>query len=229
MTKNQPPATANLFGEHRPETPSETFHLAYIDGGSRGNPGPAAYAVIVQSPDGRAIFELGKYIGRETNNVAEYYGLIAALDYATANGIRRLHVRSDSELMVRQMQGSYRVKSTELRPLHERALKLARSLERFRIEHVRREQNAEADRLVNLALDRTGTRGPAIGPSASQPVSGGRDLGGARNDNQEKPEKETARRVRAHYVGGVLVPFEPLDLPEGAEVTFELRTLPVKS
>ena len=130
-------------------------HVAYVDGASRGNPGPAAYAVVLQGPGGQTQFEIGKYFGRATNNVAEYYALIAALDAAQSRGIKRLLVRSDSELLVRQMQGRYKVKSADLKPLHERAQKLARGFGYFAIEHVPREQNSEADALANRALDET--------------------------------------------------------------------------
>src|SRR5438445_798630 len=144
-----------LFGA--PERPANIF-VAYVDGASRGNPGPASYAVILRGPDGATRFEAGKYIGRATNNVAEYYGLITALDYAAAQGIERLLVRSDADLLVRQMQGRYKVKSPDLRPLYERARKLARGFAYFAMEHVPREQNRKADELANVALDRTGSR-----------------------------------------------------------------------
>jgi ribonuclease HI len=219
----QIPGTAKLFSDANADSPSESFYVAYVDGASRGNPGPAAYALVLQSPDGKTVFELGKYIGRETNNVAEYYGLISALDYATANGINRLHVRSDSELMVKQMHGSYRVKSAELRPLHEHASKLARGLEKFRIEHVPREQNREADRLANLALDRTEVRKTAVSTEGGPVKSPRPETLTSRELQQQGQRQPVTRRVRAHYVAGVLVPFEPLDLPEGAEVSFDLR------
>src|SRR6185437_11033606 len=138
-----------LFSE--PERPANV-HIAHVDGASRGNPGPASYPVVLYGPDGKTKFQVGKYLGRATNNVAEYYGLITALDYALSQGIDRLLVRSDSELMVRQMQGRYKVNSADLKPLHERARKLSRGLAHFAIEHVRREQNREADELANIAL-----------------------------------------------------------------------------
>src|SRR5271169_3826317 len=120
MPRPHPPSSSNLF--HEPEQP-KNVHIANVDGASRGNPGPASYAVIVRGPDGKMVFEVGKYLGRATNNVAEYYALITALDYATAQRIERLLVRSDSELLVLQMQGRYKVKSPDLRPLFERAHK----------------------------------------------------------------------------------------------------------
>jgi ribonuclease HI len=170
--------------------------------------------MIVYAPDGKLVFQIGKYLGRETNNVAEYHALIAALDYAASQGHARLRVHSDSELLVRQMQGRYKVKSPDLRPLYERASKLARSLEYFGVQHVPREMNRDADRLANEALDKTGSR--AFSPPQADAESG-------------KVKTETSRakpetiRVRANYVNGVLVPCEPLELPEGTEVSFELR------
>jgi acyl dehydratase/ribonuclease HI len=110
---------------------------------------------LVRRPDGKTHESLGKYIGRTTNNVAEYYALIAALDYAAANGIRRLRVYSDSQLIVNQIKGLYKVKHPDLRPLHERAKKQAAGLESFTIQYVPREQNRDADDLANAALDST--------------------------------------------------------------------------
>ena len=159
------------------------MYTANMDGAARGNPGPASYAVVVRAPDGSTQFRIGKYLGRATNNVAEYYALIGALDYAQSQNISRLAVRSDSELLVRQMQGRYKVKSPDLRPLHERAQKMARALAHFEIAHVRREQNSEADELANLALDATGTvggaasaaRGTSLGDSAARKRPRARD------------------------------------------------------
>src|SRR5580693_4514891 len=133
-SKTSPPASASLFSDSHSAAPPAGVHLANIDGASRGNPGPAAYAVVIKNAEGRVVLELAKKIGRETNNVAEYWGLLAALDYASTHGIRALRVRSDSELLVRQMQGRYKVKSPELKPLFERAHKMAQAFEFFRIE-----------------------------------------------------------------------------------------------
>ena len=110
--------------------------------------------MVVRDGSGAIIARLKKYIGQNTNNVAEYFGLIAALDYAQTHGVRALRVESDSELMVKQMRGQYKVKSADLKPLFERAKKMSQGLESFRIEHVYREQNREADALVNQALTR---------------------------------------------------------------------------
>src|SRR5215472_13363275 len=146
----------NLFGDAAPEPkpPAASFR-ANIDGGSRGNPGPAAYGVLIRDGRGEVVAKLKKYIGRFTNNVAEYYGLIAAMDYAQSKGIRALRIESDSELLVKQMRGLYKVKSVDLQPLFERARKMSRSFEWFKIEHVFRERNREADALANEALDDT--------------------------------------------------------------------------
>src|SRR5262252_7222907 len=141
-----------LFGEPEPEAKPAAYR-ANIDGGSRGNPGPASYGVVIRNPKGEIVARLKKYIGRMTNNVAEYYGLIAALDWAQSNQVRALRIESDSELLVKQMRGQYKVKSEDLKPLFERAKKMSQTFSSFRIDHVYREQNAEADALANEALD----------------------------------------------------------------------------
>ena len=125
---------------------------ANIDGGSRGNPGPAGYGVRIEREDG-GIVELKQSIASATNNVAEYSGLIAALAWAAQHGLEKLHIRSDSLLLVKQMQGEYRVKHPGLQPLHEEARSLARRIGRVTFEHVRREFNTDADRLANEAMD----------------------------------------------------------------------------
>ncbi len=127
---------------------------AYIDGASRGNPGKAAYGVRVLDPRGREVARFGRYLGRATNNHAEYQGLIAALRWAVEQGVGALQIRSDSELLVRQMQGRYRVRSPTLRPLYQRARELAGRIALLQIEHVGREDNAEADSIANEVLDR---------------------------------------------------------------------------
>ena len=140
---NQP----SLFG-----APQGRSARAYVDGGSRGNPGPAGYGVHIEREDG-TIAELKESLGLATNNVAEYSGLIAALRWAAAHGISKLHIRADSELLVKQMRGEYRVKSPGLQPLYEQARALTRQIGDVTFEHVRREFNKEADRLANEAMD----------------------------------------------------------------------------
>jgi len=127
--------------------------VAYIDGGARGNPGPAGYGVSIQSPEGSVLAELYGGLGIATNNVAEYNGLLAALRWAIDHNERRVHVRADSELLVRQMRGEYRVRNAALQPLYVRARLLTAELDDVRFEHVRRELNTEADRLSNLGMD----------------------------------------------------------------------------
>jgi ribonuclease HI len=132
--------------------------VAYIDGGARGNPGPAGYGVRIEQPDGKLIEEFAESIGVATNNVAEYRALIAALEWAHRLGFRTLHVRSDSQLLVQQMLGNYRVKHAGLQPLHARARMLVHELDAVTFEHVRREKNEHADRLANTAMDDATTK-----------------------------------------------------------------------
>jgi probable phosphoglycerate mutase len=127
--------------------------VAYIDGGARGNPGPAGYGVRIEQPDGTVLAELHGGLGIATNNVAEYNGLLAALHWAIDHGHRRVHIRADSELLVKQMRGEYKVKHPGLQPLFVRARLLVMQLDRVGFEHVRREYNKEADRLSNLGMD----------------------------------------------------------------------------
>jgi ribonuclease HI len=126
---------------------------ANIDGGARGNPGPAAFGVVIRNSQGEIIDEIMEYLGIQTNNFAEYSGLLAALEYAVREKYASLKVLSDSELLVKQMKGQYRVKSPGLLELYDRARVMVRKLERFSIDHVLREYNREADRLVNKVLD----------------------------------------------------------------------------
>ena len=142
----------DLFDKAKPAR--GTFAItANIDGGARGNPGPAAYGVVVRNNKGQVLAELREYLGNKTNNVAEYSGLLAALDWAVREKHLALKVLSDSELLVRQMRGQYKVKNPDLKLLYDRAQVLVRKLQQFAIEHVRRESNREADRLVNEVLD----------------------------------------------------------------------------
>lgn len=164
--------------------------VAYIDGGSRGNPGVAGYGVDVQSDDGQPLANLSESLGIRTNNFAEYSALIGALDYAHANGYEGLRIYADSELLVRQINGMYKVKSLDLKPLYNRAQALISKLKSFSIHHVPREQNREADRLANLAMD--GASAGRLTESISSPVL----------------------KVAAVYRGGCFHPLETLDLPE---------------
>jgi len=125
----------------------------YTDGGARGNPGPAAYAYVIEDDAGEVLAQKGETIGVATNNVAEYRGLIAGLEKAAELNVGRLEVLSDSELMVKQMRGEYRVKNAALQELQQRAARRAREVGEVEYTHVRRAHNELADRLVNEALD----------------------------------------------------------------------------
>jgi probable phosphoglycerate mutase len=144
-----------------PETTSSSgpWISAHCDGGARGNPGPAGFGALIQDAEGRVLAELSEFLGIQTNNFAEYSGLLASLDFALAHGHRRLRVVSDSELMVKQIQGKYQVKSPGLKPLYEQAKKKISQLEGFEIVHALRHKNKDADRLANEAMDRGMKRG----------------------------------------------------------------------
>jgi probable phosphoglycerate mutase len=126
---------------------------AYFDGGARGNPGPAGFGVHIVDDQGQVLAEIAEGIGIATNNVAEYRGLLAALQWAVDHGVRELHVRGDSLLLVQQMRGVYKVKHEGLIPLHRQARNLWARIGTVTFEHVRREQNKDADRLSNLGMD----------------------------------------------------------------------------
>lgn len=183
----------------------------------------------MRDPDGKKILELAKNIGRETNNVAEYFALLAALDYAALHGITALRIRSDSELLVRQMQGVYKVKSPDLKPLQERAAKLARQLHYFAIEHVRRELNKDADALANVALDGGAAakidNRKSVSPAATAPTQISDDSVAPKAQRTSQPQ--LPRALRARYINGSLILNSPMDLPEGTEVILEV-TLPPK-
>lgn len=127
--------------------------IANVDGGARGNPGPAGYGAVIADEQGNVLAELYEGIGISTNNVAEYRGLLAALQWAVDHGHTRIHVKADSLLIVQQMLGNYRVKHEGLIPLHRQARHLIAKIGHVTFEHVRREQNKEADRLSNLGMD----------------------------------------------------------------------------
>ncbi|MFY9561264.1 MAG: ribonuclease HI family protein [Terriglobales bacterium] len=156
LRKSDASSPGHLFPS-APKSPAPA-HTAHIDGGARGNPGPSGYGVVIHDPAGRKVAELSEYLGHHTNNYAEYQGLLAVLRYAAAHGIKALKVVSDSELMVRQMKGLYKVKHPELRKLYEEAQPLVRELDHFEIRHALREHNRDADRLANQAMDRGHTR-----------------------------------------------------------------------
>jgi ribonuclease HI len=152
-----------LFESH--EKPPAHYLVAYTDGGARGNPGPSGYGVVIKDESGRKVAALSEYLGHQTNNFAEYQGLIAALEHASKHGPKALKVVSDSELLVRQIKGIYKVKNPTLQDLHARAKELIAQLDWFSIGHALREHNQEADRLANEAMDRG--MGRSARPSAT--------------------------------------------------------------
>jgi ribonuclease HI len=181
------------------EEHDEKCLVANIDGGARGNPGPAGYGVVIEDESGKRIDSLYGYLGAQTNNFAEYSGLLAALEYALKHGYRCIKVRSDSELLVKQIKGEYKVRSEALVDIYREAKELIRKFNTFQIRHVFREQNREADRLANKAMDE-GT-------------------GKKTTDSAAEPETiEVVGYVRdgvVHFLGG--------SLPEGSKVLVRLK------
>jgi len=214
--------------------------IAHIDGASRGNPGPAAYGVVMESADGSRLGAFSHYLGKATNNIAEYEGLLAALDHALRNHYLRIHVRTDSELLALQIMGAYKVKNPGLRRLHERAQQMIARLESFSIEHVPREKNRKADQLANQALDaaQSGKRHPDVAPQplASLPAGGGEleptnraplPGGGGESGVGERPPDAASKggrplRASATFHKGLLEPHSQLSLFEGEVVDLEI-------
>jgi ribonuclease HI len=186
------------------------WFTAHCDGGSRGNPGPAGFGAVIEDPQGRTVARLSEFLGKQTNNYAEYSGLLAVLKWAAAGGARRLRVVSDSELMVKQMKGQYKVANPGLRPLWEEARRLARTLDAFEITHTLRAGNAEADRLANEAMDR------GMGKS-SEPGSGNREQEnrGPRDQGTRAQTPKRERQVLEGYVKDGVVHLLGGELPDG--------------
>jgi ribonuclease HI len=202
----------SLFDES--PTTSPAWFTAHCDGGSRGNPGPSGYGAVIEDPRGQIVARLSQFLGVQTNNYAEYSGLLAVLKWANENGTKYLRVVSDSELMVNQMKGRYKVGSPGLRPLWEEAKRLAARLERFEISHTLRGGNKEADRLANEAMDKG--QGPGIRGqgSASQPGSG---VSGVRANAYERPPKAPAQVLEGYVKDGVVHLLNG-ELPDGTLV-----------
>ena len=204
----------SLFPEmESPSSPAGWF-TAHCDGGSRGNPGPAGYGAVIEDPQGRIVARLSKYLGRQTNNYAEYAGLLAVLTWASENSAKRLRVVSDSELMVKQMKGHYKVASPGLRPLWEEAKRLAGRLERLEMRHTLRGGNQEADRLANEAMDQGmgKTSKDQSGPQVAAKTGVG--PGAAKVASSPKPPAQT---LDGYVKGGVVHLLEG-DLPDGTFV-----------
>ena len=151
--------TGNLFA-NADDRAGDGWFTVHCDGGSRGNPGPSGYGAVVEDPSGHIVARLSEFLGIQTNNFAEYSGLLAVLQWASENGVTRMRVVSDSELMVKQIKGQYKVASPGLRPLYEEAKRRASRLEKFEMRHTLRGGNKEADRLANEAMDKGMGRTP---------------------------------------------------------------------
>lgn len=154
---NRAMSTGDLFASSAPASPRNASSItlqAHCDGGARGNPGPAGYGAVIAQEDGTVLAELSEFLGFKTNNFAEYSGLLGVLQWALDNNYTRLKVVSDSELMVKQIQGKYKVNSPDLRPLFEEAKRRISRLDSFGISHALRHKNKTADRLANEAMDR---------------------------------------------------------------------------
>ena len=214
--------TGDLFGNpvQPAKAASADLITAHCDGGSRGNPGPAGYGAVIEDAHGRVLARLSEFLGVQTNNFAEYSGLLAVLKWAIQNGHPRVRLVSDSELMVKQMKGQYKVASPALRPLWEEAKSLTRKLDKFEIAHTLRGGNKEADRLANEAMD----RGMGKRPGGSG-VSGAGGVGGARANAYEKPparpgpaatsQPKQPRQVLEGYVKNGVVHILEGELPDG--------------
>ena len=201
--------------------------IAHIDGGSRGNPGPAAYGVAIETAQGQPLTAFAKFLGETTNNFAEYQGLLAALDYALSHGHPRLRVLTDSELMARQISGQYKVRSPDLKPLHDKARAMIARLESFSIRHVYREHNREADRLANQAMD-DAERG--IVPQARTPRAAAPQGPAPNTPPPQAPAPKVSKSlpakplcISATFQKGALHPHTQLPLLDGEEVELEIR------
>jgi ribonuclease HI len=216
----------NLFDAPGPSA-KEGWFTAHCDGGSRGNPGPSGYGAVIEDPHGRTVARLSRFLGVQTNNYAEYSGLLAVLEWAIENGAKSLRVVSDSELMVKQMKGQYKVASPVLRPLFEEARRRSRLLERFEMRHTLRGGNQEADRLANEAMDKG--MGRATGESANQQAAkpanqtgrrgvvgtGVNRVPGGSTGPGQPGEKKQPRQVLEGYVKGGVVHLLEGELPDG--------------
>ena len=195
MTRSPSPS---LFPpDHTPDTASAGWVNAHCDGGARGNPGPAGFGAVLTDESGRTLAELSEFLGICSNNVAEYRGLLATLDWALAHHAPRLRVVSDSLLMVNQIKGKFKVNSPDLRPLWEEARRKINQLERFEISHALRHKNKDADRLANEAMDRGTGRGPA--PDRGTARGPAPDRGTARGP---APDRGTANPAPARPAPG---------------------------
>ena len=217
----------SLFPDPEPKpksSPSTGILIAHCDGGSRGNPGPAGYGAVIEDQNGRVLARLSEYLGKRTNNYAEYSALLGVLAWCIENKQPRVRVVADSELMVKQMQGKYKVNSPDLRPLWEEARRRASKLEKFEIAHTLRGGNKEADQLANDAMDRGMGRAPGSHPSAApitpRPPSGSPSSisGPTQSSAQSKPappKPSQPRQVLEGFVKNGVVHLIEGELPDG--------------
>ena len=210
----------NLFERSNPasEAPGELL-TAHCDGGSRGNPGPSGYGAVIEDAHGRIVARLSEYLGRQTNNYAEYSGLLAVLRWALDNGHKRMRVISDSELMVKQMKGQYKVASSGLRPLWEEAKRLAGRLDKFEMGHTLRGGNKEADRLANEAMDKGMGKPVGVAPATQEliPIVTG-SRGEPRRQAHSPAPVKAPRQVLEGYVKNGVVHLLEGELPDGVFV-----------
>ena len=198
--------TESLFSElDTPAAEAKGWHTAHCDGGSRGNPGPSGYGAVIEDSLSRVVARLSGFLGHQTNNFAEYKGLLAVLAWALEHNVQRLRVVSDSELMVKQMKGQYKVSSPVLRPLWEEARRLAKSFDRFEMCHTLRGGNREADQLANQAMDE-GMRKKPSGSKVSEPEGSGTRQGpaGATAKPQRQVFEGLVKNGVVHLIEGEL-------------------------
>jgi probable phosphoglycerate mutase len=232
----------NLFTPSTADSAADLI-VAHCDGGSRGNPGPSGYGAVVEDAQGRVLAELSEFLGIQTNNYAEYSGLLAVLRWAIKNGAKQLRVISDSELMVKQMQGKYKVASPVLKPLYDEAKKMARQIPSLEMRHTLRGGNKVADRLANEAMDRgmgknrdqgTGIReqGPVVRDQCAESKGTGLRAPAAQpygklvnrpSDQIQAPVAKAPRQVLEGYVKNGVVHLLGGVLPEGVFVKIVLE------
>ncbi len=216
------PARPKAVGAELPPL-SEGWVLAHCDGGARGNPGPAGFGAVVVDAAGTPLAELSEFLGFRTNNFAEYSGLLAVLAWALEHRYSKVRVISDSELMVKQIQGKYKVNSPDLKPLHEEARRRIAQLEGFEIHHALRHKNKVADNLANEAMDRGMGKepgGPAASPLSATPYPSRASAppAPASFDSPSRPSVSSGTMLRGFVRDGVVHVLGGKPLPEGAFV-----------
>jgi ribonuclease HI len=218
------PGSANLFANDAPSSSTSGWVTAHCDGGARGNPGPAGYGALLQDESGAVLAELSEFLGNRTNNYAEYSGLLGCLQWALDHGRPRLRVVSDSELMVKQIQGKYKVNSPDLRPLWEEARRRIAQLERFEISHALRHKNKAADQLANDAMDRgtnrqrPGADSPLEKPPANRPAANpAASPAASASTERSRPAAATSSNnmLRGFTRGGTIHLLGGASLPDG--------------